>query len=118
MNPKDKKHTGSGDPQAEPGLGGTAFARREFFGRITGLTAATGLSLPALLGSETARAEQAVSSSNQRRNLAYQTRQQAAMAQMQQPAVDHPDNGDERLYASKIASFSKGLPHNELGEVD
>jgi hypothetical protein len=27
-------------------------------------------------------------------------------------------NGDEDLYANRIASFTKGLPHNDLGEVD
>ena len=30
----------------------------------------------------------------------------------------HPVNGDENLYPNKIASFSKTLPHNSLGEVD
>ncbi|MBI4526214.1 MAG: vanadium-dependent haloperoxidase [Deltaproteobacteria bacterium] len=30
----------------------------------------------------------------------------------------HPDNGDEALYPNKIATYSKGLPHNALGEVD
>ena len=29
----------------------------------------------------------------------------------------HPTNGDEALYANKIASFSKGLPHQSNGEV-
>ncbi|MFP3489036.1 phosphoesterase, partial [Staphylococcus sp. SIMBA_130] len=27
-------------------------------------------------------------------------------------------NGDEKRYPNKIASFSKALPHNDLGEVD
>ena len=27
-------------------------------------------------------------------------------------------NGDEQAYANRIASYSKGLPHNDLGEVD
>ena len=31
---------------------------------------------------------------------------------------DHPNNGEEKLYANRIASYSKGLPHNHLGEVD
>lgn len=30
----------------------------------------------------------------------------------------HPNNGDEERYAKKIANYSKGLPHNNLGEVD
>lgn len=35
-----------------------------------------------------------------------------------EPVASHPENGDEALYANKIGSFSKGLPHNNLGEVD
>ncbi|MFC7786539.1 vanadium-dependent haloperoxidase [Rossellomorea sp. GCM10028870] len=34
------------------------------------------------------------------------------------PTPSHPNNGDEVKYPEKIANFSKGLPHNELGEVD
>jgi membrane-associated phospholipid phosphatase len=30
----------------------------------------------------------------------------------------HPDNGDEDRYDNKIGNYSKGLPHNNLGEVD
>jgi hypothetical protein len=30
----------------------------------------------------------------------------------------HPDNGEEADHPSRIANFSKGLPHNSLGEVD
>ncbi|HZB29356.1 MAG TPA: vanadium-dependent haloperoxidase [Streptosporangiaceae bacterium] len=29
-----------------------------------------------------------------------------------------PSNGDEERYPSRVGNFSKGLPHNELGEVD
>ena len=32
--------------------------------------------------------------------------------------LDHPDNGDEARYPNKIGTYSKGLPHNRLGEVD
>jgi hypothetical protein len=37
---------------------------------------------------------------------------------MKLPLTEHPCNGDEQLYPTKIGSFSKGLPHNSLGEVD
>jgi len=30
----------------------------------------------------------------------------------------NPCNGDSELYPTKIGNYSKGLPHNELGEVD
>ncbi|MBK9306729.1 MAG: vanadium-dependent haloperoxidase [Nitrospira sp.] len=54
----------------------------------------------------------------QRRNEAFQVRQQAAVAQHQLPVVPHPTNGDDDRYHNKIASYTKGLPHNQLGEVD
>jgi hypothetical protein len=40
-------------------------------------------------------------------------------ARLQRDAIqpDHSDNGDEDRLASKIGSYSKGLPHNEFGEV-
>jgi hypothetical protein len=53
-----------------------------------------------------------------RRNAAYKIRQDAAVFQMQTPVPGHPANGDEDLYPNRIASYSKGLPHNALGEVD
>ena len=95
----------------------TALPRREFF-RIGGITAAATLGLPSLLKVPSAQAIDAVSGSSQRRNRAYQIRQQAAMLQMQQASPAHPNNGDEAAYPNKIGNFSKGLPHNDLGEVD
>jgi membrane-associated phospholipid phosphatase len=49
---------------------------------------------------------------------AYRIREQAARRELLSPAADHPDNGDEARYPEKIGSYSKGLPHNRLGEVD
>jgi len=54
----------------------------------------------------------------QRRQEAFQIRLDAALFQRNLPLPGHPCNGDEFLYPNKIASFSKGLPHNHLGEVD
>lgn len=31
--------------------------------------------------------------------------------------IQHPTNGDEERYHNKIASFTKSLPHNKIGEV-
>jgi len=45
-------------------------------------------------------------------------RHQAALFHRTLPLPDHHSNGDEDRYPNKIASFSKGLPHNPLGEVD
>jgi hypothetical protein len=42
----------------------------------------------------------------------------AALAQKNRPAREHRSNGDDERYPNRIASFTKGLPHNLLGEVD
>jgi membrane-associated phospholipid phosphatase len=54
----------------------------------------------------------------QRRQHAYQARRQAALYHRTLPLPDHHSNGDEDRYSNKIASFSKGLPHNTFGEVN
>lgn len=57
---------------------------------------------------------------NKRRALkCYQLRANAALQNLEASVnIKHPVNGDENLYPNKIASYSKGLPHNSLGEVD
>lgn len=45
-------------------------------------------------------------------------RLEAAIAQRDLPLPDHVSNGDEQLYVAKLGNFSKGLPHNDLDEVD
>ena len=52
-----------------------------------------------------------------RRDQAFQVREDAAQFQHQLPVAGHPDNGDETLYPNKIGNYSKGLPHNDRGEV-
>ena len=34
------------------------------------------------------------------------------------PVPTHATNGDEGLYANKIGNYTKGLPHNAIGEVE
>ncbi|MCC5626655.1 twin-arginine translocation pathway signal protein, partial [Nostoc sp. CHAB 5715] len=47
----------------------------------------------------------------------YRVRLEAATRQRNIPIPAHPTNGDEERYPNKIGSDSRGLPHNELGEV-
>lgn len=54
----------------------------------------------------------------QRRQAAYRVRLNAAGFEKNLPLPGHPCNGDELLYANKIGSYSKALPHDCLGEVD
>ncbi len=56
--------------------------------------------------------------SDKRNEKAYKVRKKAAQVQFNTPILEHLCNGDECLYPNKIGNFSKGLPHNSLGEVD
>ncbi len=50
----------------------------------------------------------------------YEVREQAARSETKVPIPRQITNGDEQKYSNSnfIANFSKGLPHNEFGEVD
>src|SRR5262245_50923766 len=87
-------------------------SRRRFLNRIGG-SAATMAALTATGG-----AREFVLQGGSRADQAYQVREQAARRELQTPIPDHTDNGDEGRYPNKIGSYSKGLPHNRLGEVD
>src|SRR5262249_24847173 len=52
-----------------------------------------------------------------RQNMAFRIRRDAALYHRSQTIQEHVSNGDESL-PGYIASFSKSLPHNNLGEVD
>jgi hypothetical protein len=62
--------------------------------------------------------EVAPGSAQHRLNEAAQIREHAAREEKQLGGFAHPTNGDEELYPHKIGNFSKGLPHNDVGEVD
>jgi len=53
-----------------------------------------------------------------RAQQAFDVRLSAAELQRDSPEPRHETNGDEESLPSRIASFSKCLPHNGLGEVD
>jgi len=57
-------------------------------------------------------------SSNYRSEKAFDIRVDAARFERDISIPPIYNNGDESLYKNKIAGFSKGLPHNNLGEVD
>src|SRR5215831_4914745 len=81
------------------------FTRRNLFGVAASVTAA--VAQPESPGSEDDRLGQA-----------YGIRVAAAGLERDAFLPGHPDNGDEERFASRIGNFSKGLPHNDLGEVD
>jgi hypothetical protein len=84
-------------------------SRRLFLG---GIAASTPLAAaqPHLKNSE--------QSDSSRSSQAYRIRVDAARIERDAPAATHLTNGDEDLYPSRIGNYSKGLPHNDFGEVD
>ncbi|MET0387926.1 MAG: twin-arginine translocation pathway signal protein, partial [Polyangiales bacterium] len=48
----------------------------------------------------------------------YRVRRARARANRDEGTPHHPNNGDDELYPTRIGSDTRGLPHNELGEVD
>src|SRR5260370_37210314 len=53
-----------------------------------------------------------------RRRRSLELRKAAALEEYRRPVPEHRRNGDESRYPNRIASYSKGLPHNRFGEVD
>src|SRR6185312_10596407 len=76
-----------------------------------------GAAAAALAGLPAAAAPPAAAGSG-RAARAFWLREQAAREDLAAAAMPERDNGDEERYADRIGSFSKGLPHNALGEVD
>ncbi len=143
----DKKHnkedlpvkTGqakTADPELMRDSTGTAgpaspLSRRKFLGRVSVSAAAmaTAVGVPASLANQriesgsAARSEALTQASEKndnmpRRERAFQIRLSTAIAERDVPVSPQVDNGDELLYSNKIGNYSKGLPHNSIGEVD
>jgi hypothetical protein len=100
----------------------TPSGRRRFLSRAgravvtTALASTTGR--PFLRGFATETAEAAGSSNGHSRiEQAYEMREKAARYQEGLPVPNNSTNGDEELYPNKIASYTKGLPHDEIGRV-
>jgi hypothetical protein len=96
---------------------------RRAFLRNLGASAAVAAVLPAssILSERKAYADDiGPQGGRQRANSAERTRIRAAEVEGNQvPIPDHPDNGDEALYPSHFASYSKCLKHDPTtGEVD
>ncbi len=101
--------------------------RRRFLSQVGGATLATLATSTVTTAALADQAEAATVLSDQelvgvsgieRAERAYQVRMQAALHQRMKPVAEHVTNGDELRYSNRIGNFSKGLPHNQLGEVD
>lgn len=104
-------------------------SRRKFLGNVGGVTAATiaagAVGVPALGSANeslaealTGKAELSDLGGAGRVEQAYNLRVQSAVIQKIAPLPDHTNNGDEDRYLNRIGNYSKGMPHNALGEVD
>ena len=72
----------------------------------------------ALRGGPASAADPAPTDRSARQLAVFHIRQGAAQAYLDEAGPMHVSNGDEARYPDKRASFSKTLPHNEVGEVD
>lgn len=96
-----------------------AVSRRGFLQGLGGTAAGLGLlgAAPGLVDSAEAEVIGPLTDT-ERAAQALAIRRRAAFFQSQQPLPALATNGDEELYGNHIASYTKALPHNDLGEVD
>lgn len=66
----------------------------------------------------TAPVAKAVPLADERSRQAHKIRINAAMRELAAVHATHVTNGDEQQFPNAIGNFTKGLPHNALGEVD
>jgi hypothetical protein len=96
-------------------------SRRSFLsylGAAPSLSTLGGAAFLSTLAAPGALADAGPLTTDQRRHRAFVIRRDAAILQRDRPEQISTANGDEQLYPNRIASFSKVLPHNQLGEVD
>lgn len=96
--------------------------RRQFLGTAGAATIAAGaIGLEPFVGGRATEAQATAvgQGSNQRANQCAKIRRDAAQTGLNATPqhLSHPTNVDDDLYANKIGSYSKGLPHNSDGTV-
>ena len=129
---REPKTPAAGEPTSPPTASeatpndGSGLNRRQFLGGVGGTAVGASLAggltgLGALSGVAATPAhavEIAPQNPQDRRSTAFDIKHEAAIAEKQLGWIDHPTNGDEELYANRIGSFHKTLPHDANGEVD
>ncbi len=93
-------------------------SRRRFLNYLGAAPALTTLAGAGLVSAPSALADTGPLDPSQRRHRAFVIRRDAAIYQRDVPPAPSVSNGDEDAYPNRIASFTKCLPHNDLGEVD
>ena len=92
--------------------------RRKFLGYLSATPTLTAFAGAGLLSTQSAFADTGPLDARERRHRAFIIRRDAAIFQRDVPLTPSISNGDEEAYANRIASYTKGLPHNDPGEVD
>ena len=110
-------------------------SRRTFLGRmgVSTAVAATAVGMPSLLGKKVLASQEAQSpdvagiipeaelsggeGDERRRERAFRNRIRAATEEFHVPIPRQVNNGDEARYPNRIGNYSKGLPHDDIGEV-
>ena len=100
--------------QASPEQSAPGLSRRDFIGSAT-----AAIAVATVLGkSETAEAAPTAGETAGRRAEAHRLRVKASKRHLTARLPLQTDNGDELRYADFRSSYSKGLPHDAIGEVD
>src|SRR6516162_7002427 len=92
--------------------------RRRFLSYLGTAPTLTTFAGAGLLSSRIAFADTGPLSAAERRHRAFVIRRDAAIYQRDMPPTPSVSNGDDDAYTNRIASYTKALPHNDLGEVD
>src|SRR5215471_14974005 len=92
--------------------------RRNFLSYLGAAPVLTAFAGAGLFSSQSAFADTGPLDASKRRHRAFVIRRDAAIYQRDMPPTPSISNGDEEAYANRIASYTKSLPHNDLGEVD
>lgn len=125
--PKDGRRSewvpaGDAVGKVEPPARAGSVTRRGLLGGAAGLLSC--LALPGSAGARSSPPENAPAdlppgdAHHPRIDRAYRLRLEAARAQRDRPAAEQSPNGDETELPDYLASFSKALPHDDLGVVD
>src|SRR6516162_9714944 len=92
--------------------------RRTFLSYLSAAPAVTAFAGAGLLSSPSAFADTGPLDASERRHRAFVIRRDAAIFQRDVLPTPSVSNGDDEAYPNRIASYTKALPHNDLGEVD
>lgn len=92
--------------------------RRKFLSYLGAAPTLTAVAGAGLLSSPSAFGDTGPLDARERRRRAFAIRRDAAIFQRDVRTMPSVSNGDDDAYPNRIASYTKALPHNDLGEVD